>query len=315
MAARDLLRPKELSIETTAPDACQTFTYWLWTARDYIDYFEEGRAADDPAINKARIIVSCLSPSVYPTVEEEETFDGIIAALNVAYVKKANNVYARHLLVSRRQQPGESVTEYAQALKELAKECSFTAVTASEYRAELTKDAFINGLAPPLIRQGMFEKDELSLVQDVELADSLGRAQKQAATMSRETVMVTSFNPQLSPPRSQCCSVTHDKDRTKKCFFCGGRLHAIRCACPAFNAKCYICDKYGHFARVCRANARNYKTDDLRPISAAGTLAAISVSEAVLPGANSRCSDESRYVVSRSRPSELGLCGSHSQSK
>ena len=40
-------------------------------------------------------------------MEDEETFDGIIAALNAAYVKKANNVYTRHLLVSRRrQQPG-----------------------------------------------------------------------------------------------------------------------------------------------------------------------------------------------------------------
>jgi len=75
-------------------------------------------------------------------MEDEETFDGIIAALNAAYVKKANNVYTRHLLVSRRQQPGLSVTEYAHALKGLAKECSLTAVTTSEYRAELTRDAF-----------------------------------------------------------------------------------------------------------------------------------------------------------------------------
>jgi len=177
MAARVLLRPKELSIETTVPDACKTFTYWLRTVRDYIDYLE-GLASDDPAINKAIIIVSCLSPSVYPIVEEEETFDGIIAALNAAYVKKANKVYARHLLVSRRQQPGESVTEFAQALKQLAKECSFAAVTASEYRAELTRDAFINDLTSPLIRQRMFEKDELCLVLAVELADGLDRAQK-----------------------------------------------------------------------------------------------------------------------------------------
>jgi len=90
-------------------------------------------------------------------------------------------------------------------------------------------------------------------------------------------------------------------------------LHASRRACPASNAKCYICDKRGHFAGVCRANAKNNKTDGSRPISAAGTLAAISVSETVLPGANSVV-EESRYVVvSRSRPTELGSCGSHSQ--
>ena len=58
---------------------------------------------------------------MYSLVEEEKTFDGIIAALNVAYVKKVSKVHPRHLLVSRRQQPGESVTEYAQALKGLEK--------------------------------------------------------------------------------------------------------------------------------------------------------------------------------------------------
>ena len=88
-------------------------------------------------------------------------------------IKKKNNVYARHPLVSRHQQPGESVTEYAQTLKALAKECIFGAVTADKYRAELTRDAFINGLSSPFIRQKILEKDELTLVQAVELAHGL----------------------------------------------------------------------------------------------------------------------------------------------
>jgi len=58
-------------------------------------------------------------------------------------------------------------------LKALAKECTFGAVAAGEYRGELTRDAFINGLSSPFIRQRIFEKDELNLVQAVELADSL----------------------------------------------------------------------------------------------------------------------------------------------
>ena len=77
--------------------------------------------------------------------------------------------------MSRHQQPGESVTEYAQTLKALAKECTFAAVTAEEYRAELTRDAFINGLSSTFIRQRILEKDELNLVQAVELADGLDR--------------------------------------------------------------------------------------------------------------------------------------------
>ena len=80
-------------------------------------------------------------------------------------------MYARYLLVSLHQQPGESVTEYAQTLKALAKECTFGAVAADEYRAELMREAFMNGLSSPFIRQRILDKGEFNLVQAVELAD------------------------------------------------------------------------------------------------------------------------------------------------
>ena len=156
---KKLTLPKELSVETTAPDASKTFTYWLRTVNDYIDYLGEGRAEDAPAINRVRIIISCLSPSIYPLVEEDEAFEHIVATLKAAYIKKKNNVHARHLLVSRHKQPGESVTEYAQTSKALAKECAFGAATSDEYGAELTRVTFINGLSLPFICQRILEKD------------------------------------------------------------------------------------------------------------------------------------------------------------
>jgi len=79
-----LTRQKELSVQTTTPDASKTFTYWFRTVNDYIDYLGEGRAEDAPAINRARIIISCLSPSIYPLVEEDETFQQIVATLKAA---------------------------------------------------------------------------------------------------------------------------------------------------------------------------------------------------------------------------------------
>jgi len=40
-------------------------------------------------------------------------------------MSKKNNVYAWHLLVSRRQASGESISEYLHVLKDLAKDCFF----------------------------------------------------------------------------------------------------------------------------------------------------------------------------------------------
>jgi len=48
-------------------------------------------------------------------------YKDIVANLKRLFVNKQNNVYSYHLLVSCRQKPGESISEFAQALKLLAK--------------------------------------------------------------------------------------------------------------------------------------------------------------------------------------------------
>jgi len=55
--------------------------------------------------------------------------------------------------------------EFLQALKTLAKDCSFLDVLTDEYREELARDSFINGLSSSGIRQRLLEKDNLNLVQ------------------------------------------------------------------------------------------------------------------------------------------------------
>jgi len=131
---RQLLRPKELSVEPEAPDAARVFAFWLRTVEDFRSSLREFHAEDDPQVNAQRIIVGCLSPAIFPYVEDAVSYDKIVDILKRLYLKKKNNVYARHLLVSRKQTPGESISVYLQALKILAKECSFTEVSANAYR-------------------------------------------------------------------------------------------------------------------------------------------------------------------------------------
>jgi len=83
-------------------------------------------------MNKQRIITNCLSPAVYPHVEEAETYDMIVKFWKLSLSKK-NDVYARHLLVSRRQGSDESISEFLHVLKGLAKDCAFSDVTADMY--------------------------------------------------------------------------------------------------------------------------------------------------------------------------------------
>jgi len=62
--------------------------FWLRIVEDIISTLQELRRDDDPEVNKTRIIINCLSPAVYPHVEETETYDMIVQILKAPYVKR-----------------------------------------------------------------------------------------------------------------------------------------------------------------------------------------------------------------------------------
>ena len=283
-----VLRPKELSVQPEAPDAQRSFAYWLRTVEDFISTLAEFRKDGDPEINKKRIIVSCLSPEIYPYVEDADTYENVVEILKSAYIKKKNNVYARHLLVSRRQAANETISEFLQALKSLAKDCTFADVKAAEYRDELTRDSFINNLSSSSIRQRLLEKNDINLTQAYELADSLDRAQRQSLqihTTSAQPVTVASTDTtaciadnssSLPPVASETRSVSSGPPRTKQskhetCFYCGLNRHINRSSCPAREEICHSCGKLGHFSRVCRSKT-NRKSDGNRSNSSASAF-------------------------------------------
>ena len=234
------------------------------------------------------IIINCLSPSVYPCVEDTSDYGDVVRMLKSLYVKQKNNVYARHLLVSRHQLQGETICEYLQVLKSLAKDCTFSDGTVATHREELTRVAFINGLLSASIRQTLLEKSEITLVQVFVLTESLDRVQRQAFFMGqsstrplssaafddrrrafhgeRSIVLSTcrSDNEQNCYPPLTCPSaavaqrqVNKEMIKTlgKRCFFCGGQFHP-RYSSPACDATCFSFGNAGHFARVCQSKTR-----------------------------------------------------------
>jgi len=109
-----VLRPKEWSVQPEAPEAPRIFNFWLRTVEDFIASLRVYRKEGEPEINKKRIVISCLSPDVFPYVEEAVDYERIVETFKSVYIKKKNSVYARHLLVSRRQAPTESISEFLQ---------------------------------------------------------------------------------------------------------------------------------------------------------------------------------------------------------
>ena len=89
-------------------------------------------------------------------------------------------VYARHLLATCKQEPGQDVDQFVQKLKSLAKDCEFKTVSAVENANEAIRDALITGIQSSNIREKLLSYYELDLNKAHEVARALELANKQS---------------------------------------------------------------------------------------------------------------------------------------
>ena len=108
-------------------------------------------------------MINYIEPVVYDFVSECVSFEEALRTLESIYVKPKNVIFARHLLSTRKQKSGENLDQFLNNLKTLAKDCNISAVNAEQYKSEMIRDAFINGLVSNSIRQRLLENKTLDL--------------------------------------------------------------------------------------------------------------------------------------------------------
>ncbi len=247
-----LLKPERLDVDPNSPTAAKEWKYWHRTFTNFID--ECGTDAPD----KYRTIKNFMSHTVFDYVEDCSDYDAVVSTLQKLYVKSPNEIFARHLLATRRQQSGESLDAYLQQLHKLSKDCNLKPVSAEQYKEQLVRDSFINGLLSPLIRQRLLENKTLTLEQAFDQASSLDLAQKNANAYSQPSAVATiapSQPSQSSPPDAYEQSALAATHQNMSCFFCGGAFHP-RPKCPARDATCNYCETKGHFSKVCMSKKK-----------------------------------------------------------
>ncbi|MGL4482017.1 MAG: RNase H-like domain-containing protein, partial [Lactococcus garvieae] len=181
-------------------------------------------------------------------------YESAISTLESLYVKPKNEIFARHVLSSTKQD-GQTLDQFLQKLKSLSKECNFRAVTAEQARDDAIRDAFISGIDSNQIRQRLLEQKSLDLQSAYETARSLELAQHHAQTYEHSlTTQCASFtqpNPSVSVSTTSLTDLNISAV-TSACFFCGYKRHP-RSQCPAREAICKTCGKKGHFHKVCKS--------------------------------------------------------------
>jgi len=80
-------------------------------------------------LDKLQVLTNFLSYKRYEYIDECETYNSAIIALDGIFTKTANEVFGRYRLATTRQKPSQSKDEYLQELRRLSKDCNFRDVS------------------------------------------------------------------------------------------------------------------------------------------------------------------------------------------
>ena len=246
------LRPERLDIDPLSPAAAKQWKHWIFTFENYM------QSLNFPEEDKFQLLANFIGPDIFEYVADCKQYKGAIEILTSVFIKPKNIIYARHLLCTCKQESGQSLDQFLQKLKLLAKDCEFKAVSADQYLNESVRDAFIRGLTSAHIRQRLLENDSPDLEKVFSQARSLESAEIQSNSYSsREYFTDTcAVQPMIKPESPKPICDSNVCALTLKCFFCGYNKHP-RSKCPAREATCKTCNKIGHFQRVRRSSTSN----------------------------------------------------------
>ena len=249
------LRPGRLEVSPNSPDATKIYKHWKTT----FEYFLAVLPQDN--LNKLHVLTNFVAPDIYDLFSQDTTYDNAMTTLNSNYVKAPNEIYSRHLLATRKQQPGESFDSYLTALKSLAKDCSFKDVSAVVYQNESIRDAFIAGTISVNVRQRLLEKKSITLDEMITTARSLESAEKNAESYMNQTSGNVAAMAYSAPNESNLAAIVppansvqklKPRQNTPTCWNCGNLRHP-RASCPARDAVCHNCQRMGHFSKLCKS--------------------------------------------------------------
>ena len=264
------MKPSKLDVDPNSAKATKHFKHWLKTFTNFVTRCLAAFRADSvPEPSKLEILCAYISADVYELIEGLDSYDAAITKLTASFIKTPNVIFSRHQRATRKQKAGESLEESLQALHVMSKDCLRRNVSAEEYRLDLVRDAFINGLASHHIRQRLLETNELTNDQAFNKARSLFRAQEYSATYTSsmsETNSVAASATLIEENRENEADIISSAVTSgellavaaisgrRKCYYCGRRYHR-RADCPAKKVSCHSYGKAGHFSHVCRSKS------------------------------------------------------------
>ena len=106
-----LLKPGKLEVLPEEPDSTKIFDYWQKTFDVFLAEVLE-KADDADSVNKLGLLTNYLIHKTYAFVTDARSYDEARKALNNAYHKRKNIIFARHPRITRTRKETETIDEY-----------------------------------------------------------------------------------------------------------------------------------------------------------------------------------------------------------
>ena len=113
---KQLITLDKLVIDKSNTDTSRQYLFWKAQFNNYANYTG---ATDE---EKLGILVNKIEVSVYDYIEGIDNINDALVRLDEVFKKKTNEVFARHILNSTRQNAGEPTREFAMCLELLARD-------------------------------------------------------------------------------------------------------------------------------------------------------------------------------------------------
>ena len=105
------MQPSRLDLDANSSSASKEWCHWFVTFENYIEVLDASLAGERRT-NKLKALVNCVSHRVFEYIADCNSYDEAITVLRNLYKKGPNEVFARHLLATAKQQPRVALTAF-----------------------------------------------------------------------------------------------------------------------------------------------------------------------------------------------------------